>query len=56
MLHFVTGLTALPAAALAGALWQFIGPAVAFGVDGALALVGVVMLRLLLPPSRLRSS
>jgi MFS family permease len=56
MLHFVTGLTALPAAALAGVLWQFIGPAVAFGVDASLALVGAILLRLLLPPSRLAST
>jgi MFS family permease len=52
MLDFVKGLTTLPATAGAGLLWHHAGPAWAFGIDAALALVAAATLRLMPPPSR----
>ena len=49
MLHFATGLAALPATAAAGVLWQYAGPAWAFGLDATLALGAAGLLWLLLP-------
>jgi MFS family permease len=42
--HAVTGVTLLPASLLAGALWQWKGPAAAFGTGAALAAVAALML------------
>ncbi|HEY4015379.1 MAG TPA: MFS transporter [Polyangiaceae bacterium] len=42
--NFVVGVTALPAGLLAGVLWRSFGPAVALGLDAALALVAAGLL------------
>jgi MFS family permease len=46
--HFVTGLGALPASLLFGALWQWKGAPLAFGTGGAIALVAAGLLPLVL--------
>ena len=42
--HLVTGLTALPASLICGALWDRYGAASAFGLGAALAAAGAVVL------------
>ena len=51
-LGLTTGLLALPAGLLFGALWQWEGPATAFSVGAALALGGLVLLWLPLSGQR----
>jgi MFS family permease len=42
--HFVVGIAAVPAGALAGYLWQKLGPSAAFGLGAGLALLAGVLL------------
>ena len=44
LFHFVTGTVALPASLLCGVLWQWVGPAAAFGAGAVLALVAAALL------------
>jgi MFS family permease len=44
LFHFVTGITALPASLMCGALWLYINPATAFLLCAALALVSAASL------------
>lgn len=55
LVHFVQGLLALPATALAGVLWLRFGAEWAFGVDAALALVATVILGRVVPSDRVRT-
>ena len=47
--HMVTGLAAIPAGLLFGWVWQSIGPAGAFGMTAAIALVSAFWLQMTLP-------
>jgi len=47
--HGAVGVAALPASAVFGGLWKFVGPGAAFGVGAALALIALVGLWLLVP-------
>jgi len=48
LLHFVTGVLALPATALAAVLWRELGPAWAFGAGAGFALAAAVVLVLVM--------
>lgn len=48
--HLVTGICALPASVLFGALWKYAGARAAFGVGAGLALASALLLLLLRPP------
>jgi MFS family permease len=50
--HGATGFAALPASLLFGVFWTVLGPTVAFGIGAGLAAVAVVLLVMLLPPSK----
>ena len=50
--HAVTGATLLPASLLAGALWQWKGPAAAFGAGAALAAMAAVAMSWVSSPER----
>ena len=49
LVHFVTGILALPATILAGLLWLRVSPVWAFGVDAALALLATLLLTVYAP-------
>lgn len=51
LLHFVTGILALPATILAAVLWHELGPAWAFGAGAVLALLAAAVLLVLRPAS-----
>ena len=51
LLHFVTGILALPATILAAVLWHELGPAWAFGAGAVLALLAAAVLLVIRPAS-----
>ena len=50
--HMISGLAAVPAGLLFGWVWQWAGPAVAFGMTAAIALISALWLGLALPAAR----
>jgi MFS transporter len=49
LVHFITGILALPATVLAGLLWLRVSPVWAFGVDAALAALAALLLTVYAP-------